>query len=202
MISYFYLFLIVLLVILVYQESELCSHTLRFRPPYTAPLPSSMVKTIQRHLQVIPNLSSYTLIDLGCGEGHMLQELYPLVKRAIGVETEKRQANETQIRFLSNRSIHIYHKDLVQYSFEDQPTVVYLYEPLWKSESAKESYETIVSKLQQLSSPVYIVYLSGLTKKELSSDFFKAHQFSVLHSESFPRALLWNQQLYIIGKSA
>lgn len=162
------------------------------------PTPSYMIERIKTVIQDIPP-QSYTLIDFGCGEGKMIQHLSPLVYHTIGIELDTTLASRATQIFQDNPSITILHMNITEYQFANIPTILYMYEPLWNVNytEALEVYKKVFTTISRISSPCYIIYLSGINAKLTESDF-KLYPFTLLHHSYFRRGLGWKgNQLYV-----
>ena len=72
--------------------------------------------------------------------------------------------------------------DMVQYTFETAPTIIYMYEPLFRMgiEDAMSIYNNFFLNLSSNRDMSYIIYVSGV-KQMLSPDFFQKYNYTLLH---------------------
>jgi hypothetical protein len=76
----------------------------------------------------------------------------------------------------------IHNMDMVQYTFETAPTIIYMYEPLFRMgiEDAMALYNNFFLNLSSNRDMSYIIYVSGV-KQMLSPDFFQKYNYTLLH---------------------
>jgi SAM-dependent methyltransferase len=147
------------------------------------PTPSQIInKTIQL-INTLPKLN-YTLIDFGCGSGEFIQKIYKInsIKKIIGIELDSEQAISTKKRFSKIKYISVLNMDMVDYIFEPTPTIFYMYEPLWtlSKNNALPIYHKVMKNISQISSPCYIIYISG-KNPILDIEFFKLYPYKIVH---------------------
>ena len=143
-------------------------------------------------LEHVPELDTYTFIDFGCGTGHVLLDVHDKVKRTVGVEIDP---SVTSVA--TNATIHI--MDMRDFSFVDEPTVFFLYEPLWNVEksNAMAIYHRVFSNLVENVNNVYVIYISGVSSRYLSREFFDAYGLDIIKKETFG-ALLLLRHIYLL----
>jgi len=175
--------ILALLGTLIYQEKShiryLCS-----RCNFTA-LPTSE-RCSSKVLELIKTLpsSSYRLIDIGCGEGDMLDKIHTEtdIRCIIGVELYESLARTAKSRFELCKSIFVHNMDMTHYVFESTPTIVYMYEPLFRLniDDAMSIYNNFFVNLSRNRDMMYIIYVSGV-KQMLSPEFFQKYNYTLLH---------------------
>ena len=134
------------------------------------PTPPRIVRRALFHLdQVIRLHPDLTIVDFGCGDGIFLDHVHRTFPctALIGVELEAASAQRSRERFQDVPSIRIETADMATFRFPNQPTLLYLYEPLWtiKAEVALPIYRTVLDHLQQhveAHHPVLVLYVSGV----------------------------------------
>ena len=153
------------------------------------PTPSQVInKTIQL-INTLPKLD-YTLIDFGSGSGDFIQKIYKInsIKKIIGIELDTEQAINTKKRFSKIKSISILNMDMVDYIFEPIPTIFYMYEPLWtlSKNNALTIYHKVMKNISHMTSPCYIIYVSG-KNPILDKEFFKLYPYKIVHHSHVKR---------------
>ena len=131
-----FLIVLVLLFIIFYHESEhiryYMSCFMNSKNNAGLPTPIHCKNTVSKFISSIQTSNqSFTLVDFGAGDGDALHSFYPFVSKAIGIEIDEKQATSTRDRFQSIPSVLIEHQNMVNYQFENVPTILYMYEPLW-----------------------------------------------------------------------
>lgn len=142
------------------------------------PTPSRMLgrvlAIIQHAVKIEPCL---TLVDFGCGDGEFLYQIHQALPnmRLVGIELVSASAQRSRERFAHIKNIHIETSDMTVYRFQNRPTLLYLYEPLWtlSSGEALPVYRMVLGNLLadvQTQHAVYVLYVSGV-HAHLSADF-------------------------------
>jgi hypothetical protein len=163
------------------------------------PTPSHCINTIVSLITTLPP-HSYTFIDFGCGDGDVISHIHSHVFNVVGVEMDDKQAERTRTRFANVSNVHINTMDMLDYEFQDTPTILYMYEPLWclDKQEAISIYSRVVEHFYTLSSPCYILYISGAFPI-LDESFFE--KCTTLHHSRIPRFLGWNgNHMYLFQK--
>ena len=148
--------------------------------------------------------STYTLLDFGCGDGDMIETCLPHVKHVIGIELDEQQATRTKARFhkeIEEQKVTIHAMNMLDYSFDTIPSVLYMYEPLWMMErnEALSIYNKVISAYQSVPDS-YIIYVSRLQDPLLNESFFSS--YSIIHQSRVPRMLGWDgNYLYLLKRS-
>ena len=130
----------------------------------------------------------------------MISHIHSRVSKVIGVEMDDKQAERTRTRFANVSNVHINTMDMLDYEFQDTPTILYMYEPLWcvNKKEAISIYSRVVEHFYTLSSPCYILYISGAFPI-LDESFFE--KCTTLHHSRIPRFLGWNgNHMYLFQK--
>ena len=157
----------------------------------TSGLPTNnyMITKIHTLINNLPK-RNYTLIDFGCGDGDFINQIYKCnnILKVIGIELNSNQANQTKKRFSKINSIEIKNIDMTNYIFQPIPTILYMYEPLWDltEYNALPIYHKVMKNISNLTTPCYIIYVSGIIPK-LDKSFFKLYQFKMLYHSQIPR---------------
>lgn len=163
------------------------------------PTPSHIINKINELINNLPN-KNYTLIDFGCGNGNFINNIYKikLLKKIIGIELNSEQAINTKKRFSKINSITILNMDMVDYVFEQIPTILYMYEPLWclPNNDALHIYHKVLENISKITTPCYIIYVSGIYPI-LDKEFFKLYPFKIVHHSHINRFLRYNH-IYIL----
>jgi len=136
-------------------------------------------------LEIIKTLPSrpYRVVDFGCGEGDMLHKIDSNtdIHDIVGVELDEALAQNTMERFKSSNNIVVHNMDMVHYTFESVPTIVYMYEPLFRMsvDDAIPIYKNVFLNLSKNNQVKYIIYVSGV-KQMLPPAFFETYNYSLL----------------------
>ncbi len=153
-------------------------------------------------LKLLP-VMNYTFIDFGCGDGDFIHHVKDYFHTIVGIEIHTNQAEKTRQRFVDNTSITIKSMDMVDYSFEPIPTIFYMYEPLWSlsKKDADPIYHMVMKNISTVTSPFYIIYVSGINAL-LDESFFNQYQFEMLHHSHVKRFLgLYSNHIYLFRKN-
>jgi hypothetical protein len=166
-------------------------------------LPTSLhiINKINHIINKLPNLD-YTLIDFGCGDGDFIDRIDKInsIKKIIGIELDLKQAINTKKRFSKINYISILNMDMVDYIFEPIPTIFYMYEPLWtlSKKDALPIYHKVMKNISQLTSPCYIIYVSGIYPI-LDKEFFKLYPFKIVHHSQVKRLIgIFLNHIYLL----
>jgi hypothetical protein len=194
-ILYLVLILIYLYLYWFYEKDHILYHIkcLLNNVKNTSGLPTHM-HIITKIIKLINNLPkrNYTLIDFGCGDGDFINQIYKCnnISKVIGIELNSNQAKHTQKRFSKINSIQIKNMDMINYIFQPIPTILYMYEPLWDltEKNALPIYHTVMKNISHLTTPCYIIYVSGIIPK-LDKSFFKLYPFKMLYHSQIPRLI-------------
>ena len=165
----------------------------------SVPTSNYSLKKLSNMLKHIPNLDTYTFIDFGCGTGHVLINVHDKVKRGIGIEIDSSVASVA--RKNTNATIHV--MDMRKFSFVNEPTVFFLYEPLWNVEKshAMPIYHRVFSNLVKNVNNVYVIYISGISSKYLNKEFFDEYGLKIVKKETFG-ALLLPRHIYLLNSGS
>jgi hypothetical protein len=114
-------------------------------------------------------LSDYTFIDVGCGEGRVLSFFNNDFNKLIGIEIDNVVASKASENCRRHKNVTICQQDFTTYSFEHVDTLIYIYEPLWlmNSKDAEPLYHKLIENIISLAcnNHVYVVYVSGTYTK-------------------------------------
>jgi len=149
------------------------------------PTPSPIRNKVLAYLDHIT--SNYTVIDFGCGDGEMIDLFQPRFDHVIGIEMDEDQASRASARFASRQNVTIHAMDMTTYKFEQVPTVLYLYEPLWTApdDEAVPIYNKVLSNLSGVSDH-YLIYVSGI-HQQLPESLFSDHGYAVVSHDTHAR---------------
>lgn len=195
---------IVLLVIYIIHEYDNINYMLSSNHKEGLPTPWYIINKVIHIIKSIPNFSNYTLIDFGCGEGKVISTFSHLVKHIHGIELYPIQATIARVRYHDNPNVTIHLMNMMDYKFEQCPTILYMYEPLW---TIKESsvylpiYNTVLHHLSQVTYNVYIIYVTGIHPK-LDVNFFIPYGFTLITgSYQFRNIMLCKNNIYLFHRS-
>ena len=180
MIGIKYIVIILIIIIIIYQEKEQIIYFMKSKNGIGIP---TNERCSLKVLDIIKNLpkNNYKLVDFGCGEGDMLNNIYnekTYIKDIVGIELDNKIAHNTINRFQSYNNITVHNMDMIHYNFESNPTILYMYEPLFrmKCTDAIPIYNSVFMNLSKNKNTCYIIYVSG-TKQILQPIFFKYHNY-------------------------
>lgn len=165
------------------------------------PTSSNIIRKIIELINKLPNLQ-YTLIDFGSGDGDFINKIHNLnsIKKIIGIELDTDQANNSTKQFSKIDSITILNMDMVDYKYQQVPTIMYMYEPLWclKKKDALPIYHKVLKNISQITTSCYIIYVSGIYPI-LDEDFFRLYPFKILHHSQVQRLIGFNlNHIYVL----
>lgn len=152
------------------------------------------LKIIKRELSNILDTDQYLFIDLGCGEGNVVNYFQKYFKKSIGVELDKSSA----IRATQNTNgAEIINKNILDYTFENKLSVIYMFEPLWllPPKIAISIYNKILENISSaiIDNDAYIVYLAGKNNVYIDETIFNKYEFiKITHNK-----MKNNRQLFI-----
>ena len=140
------------------------------------PTPPHALKHALSYLSNVPE--ECCIIDFGSGNGHFLHQVHQTFpsKTLIGVELDVAAAQRSREKFDDIPQITIITADMSTYRFPNQPTLLYMYEPLWtlKDDDAFPIYRSVLQHLLNevdRKHPVYVLYISGIHAM-LDANFF------------------------------
>ena len=195
----------ILIVKFIYDEYTYISFTYDYlfkeRPWAAIPLPRNIKNTILKILKELPP-NKYKFIDFGCADGDVIDLVYKNTDSSVCIELEKKLADLASQRFKGNNKIKVLNMDMNDYKYTNEPTILFLYEPLWSmsKEKALPIYEKIFSKLPKNKKPFYIIYVSGI-KPHLNEEFFNKLNFVQLQHNKLNRFLgLKRTNVYLFGR--
>lgn len=139
---------------------------------------------IQNNFPDDPN--KYTFIDFGCGYGDVLIALHKHFKNSVGIEIDSSVCEKATENVKKYNSIQIINKDMSQYNFQKINTVLFMYEPLWSvnKNTANKIYNKVFNNINTVfnhsSEKFYIIYVTGLKRKDIDEKFIKRHKFKII----------------------
>ncbi len=146
------------------------------RPWAAIPLPKNIQNIVKKIMKDdIPDSKKYTFIDFGCADGNVIDLIYKTTNKAVCIELEKTWTDMAEKRFKGINNIQVLNMDMNNYKYENNPTILFMYEPLWsmKKEDALPIYQSILGKINEYKDihPFYIIYVSGVNP-HLDEAFF------------------------------
>jgi len=157
------------------------------------PIPFRIKNEIICNIKKINDYKNYCFIDFGCGYGEMIDSVKNMFDNIIGIELDKDPAVYSINKFKNNNNIKIYNMDMVDYKFEDIPTILYMYEPLWLADNktALDIYMKVLNNIyvshKSEINNVYIFYCSGTKAKPLTDDIFNQFNFKQIYHKKMYR---------------
>ena len=152
------------------------------------------------------NYNNYTFIDFGCGLGNVIKGVYNIVDKVEGIELDDNLATIAKNKFSMYKNVKIYNMNMIDYTFNDVDTILYLYEPLWLMKDktqVRNIYTTVFNNLisQVKNSKIIIIYCDSVFNKLLDINFFKQYNLTLINKIKYPRFIPFSyNNLYIITK--
>ena len=196
---------IILLIALreIYLTRETIMFAFKNKGSHGIPTIKSNLSTIEEYSKNIPNHQDYTFIDIGCGEGKVLEYVYSkkLYKNYIGIELETEIYN-ISTKNLSDKKIQMYNIDAGLYDFKNVPTIIYMNEPFYfiSRVNSYVTYEKWFRKFKKLDN-IYIIYLTGsLNNYLLDSKAIEKYNFKIIKHKKIGGIFI-NRIMNLIKKS-
>jgi len=165
------------------------------------PIDTSITSYISGYLATIPNIESYTLTDIGSGDGAAIKLMRGLFRKSIGIDNDHDAVVRSRANLAAYADVEIVETDMAEYEFQDIPTVIFMYEPLFLMpvETAIDVYTHCFDNLRRYvtANPVYVAYISGISAKYLSPEFFRDRGMTMLHQTVLGSYFL-NRNVYIL----
>jgi predicted RNA methylase len=167
------LFVVIISVDLLIHDSQYLKFALTKKSSWSA-VPSNSTQ-IQMYLKIIRKYKPRLVVDIGCGEGKVLETLRAGLGtgyRIEGVEVNRKSA-EAARRLVPGMVIH--NIDMQNYVPEANISVCYiLYEPLWdlNTTEALKIYTKFMDSAVSVASGIHIIYAAGV-RKILDQAFFE-----------------------------
>ena len=167
----------------LYLTRETISYKIKSKGANGVPTINSNLSIIEEYSRIIPNCQKYTFIDIGCGEGKVLDYVYNknLYSKYIGIEIEPEIYNIAS-KNLSNKKIELFKIDASQYKFKNVPTIIYMNEPLFyiNKIDAYIKYDKWFRKFKNIDD-IYIIYLTAsLSSVLLDSKVIAKNNFKIV----------------------
>ena len=147
--------------------------------------PTYIKRELLRLLSRIPNIEKLVFVDFGCSEGDIVREVSPYVRESIGVELDP-VLYMRAVNMCNPPNVGIYNMNMIYYQFDDTDTVMYMYEPLWKTpyDEAIAIYRRVFANLCRINATnIYVIYCTGSNNQQLSIDFFRRFDFVLLEKK-------------------
>tara|TARA_Y100000389_G_C17467626_1_gene527040 strand:+ start:5246 stop:5884 length:639 start_codon:yes stop_codon:yes gene_type:complete len=198
---------VIIIIIIAIREIYLTRETIIFklknRGSNGIPTIKSNLSLIEEYSKNIPNFQDYTFIDIGCGEGKVLDYVYSkkLYKNHIGIELETKMYN-IATKNLSDKKIQIHNIDAGLYDFKNVPTVIYMNEPLYCIDRINSylTYEKWFRKFKKIDN-IYIIYLTASTGKYLlDSKAIEKYNFKIIKQKKIGGIFI-NRIMNLVEKS-
>ena len=178
--------LCICLVILIRNEYEHIGYYLKHGKTELLGLPApwTIRKSLKEHIETfqIPQKAGI-FIDFGCGEGEVINEMYPLFSSSIGVELNKDAAELSKTRFATIPSVTIMEMDMTNFQFpQTEAFTLFMYEPLWKltDEQAQSLYHTVISRAAMSNHEIFVIYVGAAKRSKLTEQFFSNLGFKTI----------------------
>ena len=165
------------------------------------PTPSSVMSRVQSIISSLPDSKQFTFIDFGCGEGFILSRVHHLFNQSFGIELNKTSAEYAYQQLKSVSCVTILHQDMIHYTFTNQPTVLYLYEPLWQVEDqqvVQSVYQKVFDNLKKVNQPKYIIYVTAVLSQKIKESDFHSYHLEIIHKEKISRSLFFHNTIYFL----
>lgn len=163
------------------------------------PTSQSSLNEISLMLSHIPNIKDYTFIDFGCGTGSVLLHVHDKVNKVIGIEIDPQISSIAKKNTSQLKNVSIKNVDMRHVTFPNEPTVLFLYEPLWDLDKslAMPVYHQVFSNINN----AYVIYISGVSSKYLDKVFFEKYGLKVIKEKSFG-SLLLPREIYLLHSTS
>lgn len=210
MLKIFIIILIIYIILTIFYEKEHIQYGISkyifYKETSSLPLPFFIKNIILKYIKQIDNYQTYSFIDFGCGYGDVINTVKPLFNKIIGIELEKHPAEYCIERFRNDKNIQIHNMDIINYIFTDEPTILYMYEPLWllNKDDALIIYKQVFQKLININKKIYIIYCSATKIQNIQPNTFEEFGFTKVYYKKIYRGFyipfLYNN-LYIYKKN-
>ena len=148
------------------------------------PTTKKQISTIKDYLKKYKT-TEYIFIDFGSGIGSTLISFQNKFKMLIGVEIEENSYKKSLEKTKHFNNINVINEDIQNFVFPNDKIIFYLYEPLFlmnKTESIKiynVVFENLVKTYEKNKKDVLVIYLTGYSRKDLDTNFFKSYRLRV-----------------------
>ena len=154
------------------------------------PLHPKNVKLLLNVIDKSVLLDNYTnFYDIGCGEGNVLEQVASknLFKYLFGVEISLVSYEKAKQKFRDQLNVKIINKSMDKVIYVDEPSIIYLYEPLWSIKSTDKKLQIYNDLMQQLNSiqRVIIIYFTGFNykNKDIKDDFMEKFGYTLIQKK-------------------
>lgn len=197
--------IIIMIIIIIYELSmnyEHLSHKI-YGLKSDIPTPYYIITKIKEICEGIEEVYKYDFIDIGCGNGMLLNTMfrYNMFNKCIGIEIDN-EIYKRAINNISHKDIEIYNVDILDYKFNYTPKIIYMYEPFHDIEFNKaiKLYEKVLKKIKSICRDVYIIYVSGTqyNRQDLhNNDYFSKNGFSIIN-KYYIGSLFVRRVIYVV----
>ena len=174
----------------------------------TLPYMINKVYLISRSISLI-NPGKFNFIDIGCGNGDLLLNLCKTntFRQCIGIEIDNKSYLEARKKCKNIKNLKIYNLDALNYIFEKNPTIFYLYEPFFdiQYDKAITMYHKLFNNIKKINqnnkikNDIYIIYITGrllFGRKDITKKMFNKYNFNIIKEEMIG-SLFIKRRLYI-----
>eukprot|EP01084_Bolivina_argentea_P021313 39585_1 len=163
--------------------------------PPDIPTSKQNIQEINSYLKRLTDIKKYTFIDFGAGEGNAIEYSVNDYQNLIGIELDENIATAAKQRLHDYSNVEILNMNMLNYTFNNTDTVLFLYEPLWQLEEKQAAviYHAVFNNLCRAFTPknpgegvgrsdlivAGPVYISGQTRKDLDVEFFSEYNLVV-----------------------
>ena len=130
-----------------------------------------------------------------------------MFNNSIGIEIDKKTSEYAITNTKNILDIEIINKDMAEYTFSNDDTVLFIYEPLFSvypESDAIDIYSKVFDNINKVFSnsnkKIYIVYITGVFRQDIKKEFINEKNFKIL-SKKNTGALLLNRTIYLISKT-
>ena len=99
---------------------------------------------LEKDLSLLRSFKDFILIDFGAGDGTVLKHFSMLFKSTIGIDIDPQDSSVIKM-------------DMIDYKFDDVPTVLYMYDPLYDSDTAETIYNTVLDNFNKITETKYLI---------------------------------------------
>ena len=130
----------------------------------SVPTNQHLLKDVEQMIQYnIPKPEIHTFVDFGSGYGTLLIDMLHKYNKLVGVELDETSHSQASQLLQTEPSVTLHNMPMQNYTFEDEPTILYMYEPLFDVKDPQirhDVYSSVMKNLSRLKQSVYVVYVS------------------------------------------
>ena len=161
--------IVIYILLLLWQEKNNIQHIyLSFISdlPFVAiPTNPTLLKNVNKIINKnILDKKKYTFIDFGSGCGDLVKQIHEDYYTTIGIEIEKEAHKKAISNCINNSTIILKNIPMQNYNFQDVPTILYMYDPLFELNDCNEIdtiYNNVFTNYDKIKNTKYILYVKA-----------------------------------------